>query len=168
MRIHSLIYFRLWKYTQRHMNTGTVRMLYFLAFATSESDSFIPSALCFKCCSLPFTSQATLSVFYVVLHGFVSNSLLCFYWWVLLICTHAADNSMAPFRTLVPFRWDTAAMSRCITEVTQLVPDLCILQWKQRPDESELKLLLHRTLLGLFVSLTMSTGVGYTPIYCFE
>lgn len=34
-------------------------------------------------------------------------------------------------------------MSRCINEPTQLLPsDPCILQWKQRPDEAELKLLI--------------------------
>lgn len=35
VRIHSLIYFWLWKYTRRRMNTETLRMLRFLAFATA-------------------------------------------------------------------------------------------------------------------------------------
>lgn len=53
------------------MTTGRVRMLHFLAFATTESDIFTPPALRFECRSLPFTGLVTMSVFYVVLRGLV-------------------------------------------------------------------------------------------------
>lgn len=57
------------------MNTGAVRMLHFLAFASSESDIFTLAVLCFEYFILPFTSQATSSLSHVVLCTFGSNSL---------------------------------------------------------------------------------------------
>lgn len=58
------------------MNTGSVRMLRFLAFATATSNFFTLPALCSQRCSLPFTSQVMLSVFYVVLKC-VDLSVVC-------------------------------------------------------------------------------------------
>ncbi len=64
VRIHSLIYFRLWKYTHADINTDTLRMLCFLPFATSESDIFTCCVLLlfffFEYLSLPFRSQTNL------------------------------------------------------------------------------------------------------------
>lgn len=63
VRIPFLIYFRLWKYTHGHMHTHTVRMLCFLAFATSESDIFTLAVFCFEYLCLPFRSQKAFSLF---------------------------------------------------------------------------------------------------------
>lgn len=52
VRIHSLIYFRP---TQTHIDVR-LRMLCFLAFATSESDIFTLAVLCFEYLSLPSNS----------------------------------------------------------------------------------------------------------------
>lgn len=52
-------------HTQTHtdMNTDTVRMLCFLAFATSESDIFTLAVFCFEYLSLPFRRQTASSLF---------------------------------------------------------------------------------------------------------
>lgn len=64
VRILSLIYFRLRKHTHWHTQTwtDTLRMLCFLAFATTESDIFTLAAFCFEYLSLPFRCQTASSL----------------------------------------------------------------------------------------------------------
>lgn len=49
--------------THTDMNTDTLRMLCFLAFATTESDIFTLAAFCFEYLSLPFRCQTASSLF---------------------------------------------------------------------------------------------------------